>query len=63
MVRAHNIDNKGNGKYNPLTGEGRVGVEKLVPQELGERFDTRLNDHYEGYRIRLPDGKRGVSGR
>ena len=32
LVRAHNIDNKGNGKYNPLTGQGRTGVEMLVPE-------------------------------
>ncbi len=37
-VRAHNMDYKGNSKYNPLTGENRLGIEAVVPQELNDRF-------------------------
>lgn len=37
-VRAHNMDYKGNSKYNPLTGENRLGIEAVIPQELNDRF-------------------------
>ena len=28
------MDNRGNSPYNPLTGGNRVGVEKIIPNEL-----------------------------
>jgi hypothetical protein len=37
-VRAHNMDNKGNSKFNPLNGEARLGIEQVIPGELNQRY-------------------------
>jgi len=38
FVRAHNMDHKGNSKFNPLNGEARLGIEAVIPQDLGDRY-------------------------
>ena len=48
------MDNRGNSKYNPLTGQNRVGIEQVIPQELGGRFEEKKNEHYEGFRLKAP---------
>jgi hypothetical protein len=48
------MDNKGNSKYNPLTGEDRIGIELLVPQELNERFEQKKYEHYDNLRLKVP---------
>lgn len=35
------MDNRGNSKYNPLTGEQRVGIEKVIPVDLNERYNQK----------------------
>lgn len=56
-VRAHNMDNKGNSKFNPLTGENRAGVDLLVPQELTDRFEQKKFEHYDQMRLKVPSAK------
>lgn len=55
------MDNKGNSKYNPLTGkfihyagESRIGIEKLVPEHLNGRFEHKLEEHYDAYKLKIP---------
>lgn len=55
LVRAHNIDNHGSGRYNPVNGETRIGIEELVPEDLNNRFSSRLAQHYSAYKIDLPE--------
>jgi hypothetical protein len=31
-----------------------MAIEKLVPEDLGNRFSSRLDQHYEAYKIKLP---------
>ena len=38
FVRAHNMDFHGNSKFNPLNGCDRVGIEKIIPAELTDRY-------------------------
>ena len=40
------MDNRGNSKYNPLTGQNRVGIEQVIPEELGNRFEEKKHEHY-----------------
>jgi hypothetical protein len=37
-VRAYNMDHNGNSPYNPLNGEQRGGISKIVPEELNNRY-------------------------
>jgi len=53
-VRAHNMDHRGNSKYNPLTGQNRVGIEQVIPEELGHRFEEKKYEHYEGMKLKVP---------
>jgi hypothetical protein len=41
-VRAYNMDHHGNSAYNPLNGEERIGVTKIVPNELTDRYREKL---------------------
>ena len=41
-VRARNMDDKGNSKYDLITGKQRVGIEQVIPENLGERYQHRL---------------------
>jgi hypothetical protein len=41
FVRAHNMDHRGNSKYNPLTGQSRPGIEQVIPEELNQRFEMK----------------------
>jgi hypothetical protein len=59
-VRAHNMDKKGNCKYNLLNGSDRIGVEYVVPQDLKPRFEYRLHEHYDGLRIKLPNSTNSI---
>jgi hypothetical protein len=38
FVRAYNMDHKGNGPYNPLNGQQRAGITKIVPTDLSDRY-------------------------
>jgi len=38
FVRAQNMDQHGNSSYNPLNGMERVGVNKIIPTELTDRY-------------------------
>lgn len=53
-VRAYNMDHSGNSAYNPLNGQERVGVNKIVPQELSQRYQERLSQFEESKRIKVP---------
>jgi hypothetical protein len=48
------MDHKGNSKYNPLTGEDRLGIEQVVPNELSERYENKKHEHYENMRLKVP---------
>lgn len=49
------MDTSGNSAYNPLNGEERGGVNKIVPNELTQRYQERLLQFEEGKKIQLPD--------
>lgn len=53
-VRARNMDDRGNSKYDLISGRPRVGIEYLVPQELNERFNNKLSQHYDNLKLRPP---------
>lgn len=53
-VRAHNMDYRGNSKYNPLTGEQRSGIEQVIPMDLNERFRVKKDQHYDNLRLKVP---------
>ena len=53
-VRAHNMDFRGNSKFNPLTGVQRDGIEQVIPQDLNSRFEEKKYEHYEGLRLKVP---------
>ena len=53
-VRAHNMDNRGNSKFNPLTGQNRIGIEQVIPGELNSRFEEKKYHHYENLRLKVP---------
>ena len=40
-VRAHNMDLRGNSKYNVLNGENRLGIEQVIPPELNGRYEQK----------------------
>ena len=44
FVRAYNMDTHGNGAYNPLNGDERSGVNKIIPNELNSKYHERLNE-------------------
>ena len=48
------MDNRGNSPYNPLTGGNRVGVEKIIPNELNQRYERKLYEHYDNLRLKVP---------
>jgi hypothetical protein len=54
FVRAHNMDNKGNSKYNPLTGQDRIGIEAIIPQDLNGRYEQKKFEHYDNLRLKVP---------
>lgn len=54
FVRAHNMDRHGNSGYNILNGEDRMGVERIVPCDLNERYQHRKFQHYEQLRLKIP---------
>lgn len=67
-VRAHNMDNRGNSKFNPLTGQNRVGIEQVIPSGLNDRFEEKKHEHYENLRLKIPpnsanDGRPASYGR
>jgi hypothetical protein len=37
------MDFRGNSKFNPINGEYRVGIEKVIPEELENRFENKLS--------------------
>lgn len=53
-VRAHNMDQNGNSKFNPLNGENRIGIEAVIPAELNGRFEQKKYEHYENMRLKVP---------
>jgi|LakMenE01Jun11ns_1017448.scaffolds.fasta_scaffold9027270_1 hypothetical protein len=53
-VRAHNMDNKGNSKFNPLNGENRQGIEAVIPDDLHNRYEIKKHEHYENMRLKVP---------
>ena len=48
------MDNRGNSKFNPLTGQQRVGIEQVIPQELGNRYEQKKYEHYDNLRLKVP---------
>lgn len=40
-MRAHNMDLRGNSKYNVLNGENRLGIEQVIPPELNGRYEQK----------------------
>jgi hypothetical protein len=42
FVRARNMEDRGNSKYNPINGENREGIQKIVPPQLTERYQRKL---------------------
>ena len=48
------MDFRGNSKYNPLTGQDRLGIEKVVPSDLNSRFEEKKHEHYENLRLKVP---------
>lgn len=40
-VRAHNMDLRGNSKYNVLNGQDRPGIEQVIPPELNGRYEQK----------------------
>lgn len=59
-VRAHNMDSKGNCKFNLLNGEDRVGIEQVVPQDLRERYEHKLSEHYDHQRLKIPASSNSI---
>ena len=59
-VRAHNMDAKGNCKYNLINGESRVGVEQIIPNELKERYGYKLYEHLENERLKVPSSSNSI---
>ena len=53
-VRARNMDDRGNSKYDLISGRPRVGIESIVPQQLNERYSDKLSQHYENLKLRPP---------
>lgn len=54
LVRAANMDSHGNGLYNPLNGQQRSGVDKIIPPELNQKYHDRLYEFEESRRVRVP---------
>lgn len=48
------MDDRGNSKYDLISGRARVGVEYIVPEELSERYSAKLSQHYDSLKIRPP---------
>ena len=42
-VPEYNMEHHGNSAYNPLNGEERGGVSKIVPNELTDRYKEKLS--------------------
>lgn len=53
-VRARNMDDRGNSKYDLITGKNRAGIEQVVPDYLGERYSQKLTNHYENLKLKAP---------
>lgn len=48
------MDDRGNGKYDLISGKPRAGIEQIIPEALGERYGTKLAEHYEGLKLKVP---------
>jgi len=48
------MDNRGNSKFDPLTGQSRQGIERVIPEDLNQRFEQKKGEHYENLRLRVP---------
>jgi hypothetical protein len=48
------MDHRGNSKFNPLTGQEREGIERVIPGELNRRFEEKKHEHYENMRLKVP---------
>ena len=62
-MRAHNMDYRGNSKYNPLSGDDRVGIESIIPNELSNRYEDKLKEHYESLKVHLPSTANSITER
>lgn len=36
------MDDRGNSKYDLISGKPRTGIEQIIPQNLGERYTQKL---------------------
>ena len=48
------MDDRGNSKYDLISGKPRAGIEQVVPEHLNSRFNEKLSNHYENLRLRAP---------
>jgi hypothetical protein len=48
------MDHNGNSVYNPLNGQQRIGVNKIVPVDLSDRYQQRLREFENTRKIVLP---------
>jgi hypothetical protein len=40
------MDDRGNSKYDLISGKPRYGIEQIIPENLTERYNNKLADHY-----------------
>ena len=54
LVRAYNMDHQGNSRFNPLNGIQRGGVDSLVPENLTNKYRSRVEEFEDHKKIKVP---------
>lgn len=48
------MDHNGNSAYNPLNGAERKGVDKIIPNELSDRYMEKMHEFEDNRKVKAP---------
>lgn len=48
------MDRHGNSKFNPLNGVERGGINRIIPENLNEKYSKKVEEFEDQRRIKLP---------